>query len=335
MIGQVIKAIREFFYQKNFHEVVVPIFHTSLPLEPNLYAFKVGKYFLPTSPEATLKKAIARGIGNCFAIGHSFRDLEGSSVIHKPEFLMLEWYREKADYRKIMEECEELIFFIKNYILLSSPAERSDLYNNILEIASSGRHVWSRNDRKSRWPVISMENLFAKYAHLSLVEITSDTTIVGYNVINSKDKLVLFARKKGYKTKHFTWESLFNQIFLNEVVPHLPKEPFFLIDYPAKISPLCAKRSDKPYLAERFELYINGVEIANGNTENTDAREVLQAMRNEEKYRKRKGLICPPIDMEFIDALSKMQNKSYAGVGVGVERLAMMLGGIRDIGQLK
>lgn len=291
MLEQVIKSIRDFFYTRNFQEIAVPIFNKSLPLEPNIYAFKVEDYYLPTSPEATLKKAIARGIGNCFAIGHTFRDLEGESPIHKPEFLMLEWYRENAAYEDIMDECKELIHNIKTK-------------TKTLTLDKS-------------WPRISMEYLFAEYAKLDLKEIIDDKAI-------SK-----VAAKKGYKTKEADWESLFNQIFLNEAV--LPHQPFFLIDYPARISPLCVKRQDKPYLAERFELYINGIEIGNGNTENTDATEVLKMMKNEEKYRKKKGLICPPIDMEFIEALRKMRGKSYAGVGLGIERLAMALGNIDDI----
>ncbi len=266
----------------------MPVFNTSLPLEPNIYAFKMGDYYLPTSPEATLKKAIAEGIGNCFAIGLVFRDMEGISPIHKPEFLMLEWYREDADYKKIMEECRELVLF------LNQPRK--------------GRPY------EAKWQVFSLEDLFNKYAKLDLAEIIDD------------NKMLKIAKESRYNTDNVTWEQIFNQIFLNEIEPHLPKEPFFLTDYPAKISPLCAKRKDKPYFAQRFELYINGIEIANGNTENTDSVEVLNSMKQEEKYRKIKGLICPPIDMEFIEALKKMHGKKYAGIGLGIERLGMVLG---------
>ncbi len=168
-----------------------------------------------------------------------------------------------------------------------------------------------------------MLDVFKKYAGLNLEDIMGD---------NAMWKV---AADRGYNTQNATWEQLFNQIFLNEIEAKLPHDPFFLTDYPAKISSLCARRKDKPYLAERFELYINGIEIANGNTENTDAEEILDSMEKEEHYRKKRSLICPPIDMEFIEALRKMSAKSYAGIGLGIDRLAMVLGGITDISQLE
>lgn len=295
---QIIKSIRDFFSARGLREIIIPIFNTSLPLEPNIYAFRLGKYYLPTSPEATLKKKIAQGIGNCFAVGHTFRDLEDTSSIHSPEFLMLEWYRENADYRRIITDTRQLIIFIKEKIK-------------------------SKTLLPEKWQEISMEQVFRKYARLNLSEIIDDKM------------MIKVAAEKGYSIKNTTWEQIFNQIFLNEVEPHLPKEPFFLTDYPAKISPLCAKRTDKPYLAQRFELYIGGVEIANGNSENTDAEGILRSMKEEEKYRKKRGILSPPVDMEFIEALRKMHGKNYAGSGLGVERLAMVLGGIEDISQLE
>lgn len=318
MLEEIIKSIRDYFYKKNFHEVIIPILNKTLPLEPNIYAFKVRDYYLPTSPEATLKKAIAKGIGNCFAIGSTFRDMEDTSPIHRPEFLMLEWYREDADYKKIMEETRELILYCHKVILASESTNATNA-SRIL------RGSWSSQDDVlyNKWPMLSLVDLFQKYAKLNLSEIIDDK------------KMLKTAKTKGYETDNVTWEQLFNQIFLNEIEPHLPKKPFFLIDYPVRISPLCAKRTDKPYLAERFELYINGIEIANGNTENTDAAEVLKAMEEEEKYRKKAGILSPPIDMEFIGALEKMNGKTYAGIGLGIDRLTMIIAGVNDIQSLQ
>ena len=320
---QVIKSVREFFTKKEFHEVVIPVFNSSLPLEQNIYSFKTtwvnlkGKkvFYLTTSPEAYLKKMIAKGIGNCFAIGHSFRNMESAGKIHNPEFLMLEWYRQDAAYEYIMREVKELILFCQKVILASESVSASRIR----------RGSWTSQDDVllHEWPVISLEYLFKKYARLNLADIIDDK------------RLTKAAKEKGYKIEDKTWEQIFNQIFLNEIEPHLsPKEPFFLIDYPAKISPLCAKRKDKPYLAQRFELYIAGIEIGNGNTENTDYKSVHKVFKVESEKRKKVGELSPPIDMEFIRALKKMQGKSYAGIGLGVDRLAMMLGGIKNIKQL-
>lgn len=298
----IIKLIREFFYKEKFREVITPILHEALPLEPNIYAFSTSwntakakkELFFTTSPEATLKKALACGIGNCFSISHCFRNLEGSSPYHNPEFLMLEWYRESATYVDIMGDCERLILYITGSPLdLSSP-----------------------------WKRYSMIDLFEKYAHLDMLEVIDD------------EKMFNMAKKKGYMVKEANWEQIFNQIFLNEIEPHLPLDPCFITDFPARISPLCKPRKDIPEIAERFEVYMAGMELGNGNTENTDDKSVLKIMKEEEKHREKKGILCPPIDYEFINALKQIKKKSYAGIGMGVERLVMILSNIKDIREL-
>lgn len=323
---EIIKSIRQFFYARNFHEAVIPVLNTALPLEQNIYAFKAiwntGKgdrnFYLSTSPEARLKKLIAWGIGNCFAIGHTFRNLEDSGNIHSPEFLMLEWYRENATYRDIMREARALILSIyKAFCKSTSCKECRDGINF-----------------HNKWKVFSMVDLFKKYAKWDLEELCHAESVSASGKI-LKPALTRRGRRvqDDYNIKGATWEQIFNQIFLNEVEAKLPREPFFLTDYPAKISPLCAKRHDKPYLAERFELYIDGKEIANGNTENTDVEDVIRSMKKEEKFRKKMGILSPPIDMEFIESLRKMHGKSYAGIGLGIDRLAMVLGNVEDINQ--
>src|SRR6266498_2907542 len=98
---ELIHQTRQFFRTKNFREIIAPVLKESLPLEPNIYPFqttwnrhnKQNPLYLVTSPESSLKKMLAKGVGNCFAIGHSFRNLESAGTKHNPEFLMLEWYR--------------------------------------------------------------------------------------------------------------------------------------------------------------------------------------------------------------------------------------------------
>lgn len=300
------RAIREFFFSRKFHEVIPPVFTDTIPLEPNIYPFtsdwhpggKTKTQFLATSPERSLKLALAQGIGNCFAIGHTFRDLEGSGPIHSPEFLMLEWYREDAVYTDIMRDVQELIRYITNFVGAGIlPPKRID----------------PSLQQKKSWHILSLVDLFQTYVNLSLEHIIEG------------DVLYDIAKKKGYTTTDTTWSLLFDQIFLNEIEPHLPKTPFFLTDFPSRISPLCKPRSDKPFLAERFELYIQGMELGNGNTENTDVAYVREMFRQERAERKRRNLPCPPEDKEFLSALEYMQKKSYAGIGVGVDRVCILL----------
>lgn len=273
---KIIKSIREFFINRNFHEVITPVLNELIPLELNVYPFKTEGFYLSTSPEKNLKKMLAIGIGNCFSIGHSFRNLEALGPLHTPEFLMLEWYRKNADYTVIMSDVKKLI----NYII--DNIHHSDF--NVLK----------------HYNTFSLITLFREYTKLNLKEI-----------ILSDKKLFDYAKEKSYQTKNASWHQLYDQIFVNEIESKLSKEPCFLIDFPSRVSPLCRPKKNKPYLAERFELYINGIELANGNTENTDIESVKNGLRK-------------PLDHEFLDSLKKMQNASYSGVGIGIDRLSMI-----------
>lgn len=317
-----IRNIRSYFVKEGFYEFTLPILKASLPLEPNIHALKTTwntpknsqTLYLSTSPESELKKIMATGITTkCFALTKSFRNLEGSGPHHQPEFLMLEWYRKNANYTKIMDDVKKLILSIKKSlnIFLKKPP------SSIISLQDTPK------DFSLKWPIISLIDAFTKYAKLNLTEILQD------------EVLWKEAKKKGYSIeKQTSWSELFDQIFLNEILPHLPANPFFLIDFPARISTLCQPRRNNPNFAERFELFIGRVEIANGNTENTNIKYVKRSFNEEKKRRNQTKKVIPPIDNEFLQALEKMQDTTYAGVGLGVERLSMILSGTTDIKKL-
>jgi elongation factor P--beta-lysine ligase len=282
---EVIKSTREFFYAKNFHEVIVPVLNDAVPLEPQLSPFTTlrnslegaKKQYLSLSPERGLKRMLATGMGSCFALGKSFRNLENTGTQHIPEFLMLEWYRENADCHLIMEDAEELILFIQkrcNGIASSFPP-----------LATT-----------SGWRRISLDELLKKR-------------------LGSDYERIMYDDAKG-------WRERFDQLFVNEIESRFPKEPFFLTDFPARISPLCKLQKERPQLAERFELYLNGVEVGNGNMENTDADSVRKALGE-------------PVDETFLSALKKMSSKTYAGMGLGIDRLAMIFSGVKNIREVE
>ncbi len=272
---RIIKSIRNFFYRLNFHEIITPVLNTEIPNEPNLYPFTTcwktvrGEhiFFLPMSPERSLKLALAKGIGNCFSIGHSFRNLEQAGELHSPEFLMLEWYRVDADYHHIMNDVKKLFASINS------------------QFPSASRRI----SFQTEWPIFSLPELFKKYTKHDLIELTNDEM-----------------RRGNY-----------DLIFCNEIETHLPQGPCFITDFPASISPLCKPKKDNPALADRFEFYINGIELGNGNTENTDWQSVRKVF---EEQKKKNGL---PVDEEFLNALKTMNKsgKTFAGIGVGIDRL--------------
>lgn len=308
----VIKTVREFFYHQAFHEVISPVLNKAVPLEPNLYSFStIWKYmnksqvmYLPTSPEASLKKMLAKGLDKVFSIGQTFRNLEPADVEHNPEFLMLEWYRSDANYQKIMTDVEELVNAVwveaKNYL------------GNKEELEYDGEKILLN----SPWKRISLETLF------------NQVTGVDLQKTLELEEIKKLAESFNYQTQGTNWEQLFNQIVMDKIEPLLGKQPLFLIDFPAQTSPLCKIQKNKPYLAERFEVYLGGLEIGNGNNEQTDSSLVKNYFFGEEENRLANNLPSHPIDTHFLEALKTMDDsgKNYAGIGMGVERLVMIMG---------
>lgn len=288
---KVIKQIRSFFDERKFHEIVTPVFHDALPLEPTIYSFSTQwstserkeQFYLATSPESTLKKALASGIGNCYSIAHAFRNLESAGPLHKPEFLMLEWYREDATHEDIMTDVRDLF--------------------SALEIHDS-------------FQTLSLEKLFTDHLLISIQDLTDE------NHMRS------LAKSKGYSIEEASWEQLFNQLFFNEIEPYLPFGLLFLTDFPAKISPLAKPQKIKTFLAERFEVFFNRIELGNGNTEHLDIQTIRKHFDAEKQYRIKRGLPSHPIDEEFLLCIQKLQQteKPYAGIGMGIDRLVMIVG---------
>lgn len=308
---EVIKSVRRFFDEQDFHEVITPVLNDSVPLEPNLYPFStewktnegMKKLFLTISPEKNLKRMLALGIGNCYSVGASFRNLEGAGSLHTPEFLMLEWYRKNAEYTHIMKDVQDLIIYVKNDI---------DTY---LHQSLSPILVYQNEyvDFTREWPKISVSKLLEKLTKRNINEILSDDAI-----------LIQYARNKGYAVEGTTWNEVYDQIFVNEIESQLPKSPFFLVDFPARLSTLCKKKAENPLIAERFELYMFGIELGNGNTESTDVEEIRTVFEYEKQFREKMETV-QAVDEDFLESLTAMQGTSYAGIGLGLDRLSMIM----------
>lgn len=291
-----VNTTREFFKEQEFHEVIPAILNPAVPNEPYLYPFTTGwanhgekhMFYLPTSPERALKIALGEGMGDCFAIGHSFRNLESSGSLHSPEFLMLEWYRENADYLQIMEDVKTYVTYVRDHVE---------------SFPKSTRYLDS-------WRTVSIRDVFEKLF------------CIDYEKIIMNDNIIFAcASRLEYSTKCATWRQLFDQIMVNEIESQLPDGAVFLVDFPSRVSPLCKVKDNESHIAERFELYINKVEIANGNNESLDVKHIQELFEKESK------VSGAPIDVNFLDALQNMKNskQQFAGVGLGIERLMMVL----------
>lgn len=315
---KVLRAIRLFFEDRAFHEVETPLLIAHPPAESYLDVFETTlldrnrnphKAYLSTSPEVPLKELMVAGIGNCFSLTKSFRNMETQSSLHNPEFTILEWYRVGVDYREIMKDCEELLVYINTYLLRTSEDERK----SPKELVYQGNRI----TLESPWERLTVAQAFSKWARIDFDDFFENAADI--------------AAKRGYNPVGATWEELYNQIFLNEVEPRLGRgKPTILYEFPSVMGALARKKKSDPRFAERFEFYIEGLELGDCYSELTDWKEQQLRFENELKEIKRLGKTMYDYDHDFIDAL-KVRLPECSGIAVGVDRLIMLFANSKTI----
>lgn len=311
----VIDAIREYFKSEGFHEAEVPLLLPAPSTEPFLEVFKTelkddqGRRwdgFLPSSPEFALKKLLSAGSGSIFTITKSFRNGEGRSSRHNPEFTILEWYRTPGDYMDVARDFERLMRHILGSV-------RQDGGSRL-------EYQGEKYDLGSPWERISVEAAFQKFAGIE-----TETML-------DEQKLKEVGRHKGYQvTEQTTWEEIWNQILANEIEPKLGvKGPTILYDYPVSQAALSKKKASDPRFAERFEVFMAGFELGNCFSELTDWKEQERRCLADLEERKALGKTEYPMDKDFIEAL-KLGMPETGGIAVGVDRLVALFADTPDI----
>lgn len=313
---KVIDTIRVFFKSQGFHEVSTPILVPVPSIEPNLEVFETElrtasgakkRSFLIMSPEFSIKKLLAAGIGSCFEITQCFRNNEEISRLHNPEFTMLEWYRVGADYRKIMEDFEQLFTRIISNQVSHAPLDKFPYQGEIYDLSLP-------------WPRLSVAEAFQKFCQIDTESLLSE-------------KLIEIGQGRGYKiSPDTTWEQMFNQFFFNEIEPKLKatKKPAIIFDYPASEASLSRPKKSDPRFAERFEIFLAGIELGNCFSELTDAAEQKNRFTDDRTARKSLGKTDYSIDEDLIDAL-KSGIPEVAGIAVGIDRLVMLAANVDSI----
>ena len=310
---RVIAAIRAFFAAQGFVEVETPALQVSPGLEPHLQAFATSldepgagarPRYLQTSPEFAMKKLLVAGVPRLFQLAHCFRNGERSAT-HHPEFTMLEWYRANAGYRDLMADCETLL--------------RAAL-------AAAGRPLFTWRgvsaDPAQPWVYLSVAEAFRRYAAIDLLATAPDPEAPSLELLAAAAQPLGIAPHAGDG-----WEDLFFRIFLERIEPHLGcGAPAILYDYPISMAALARAKPDDPRLAERFELYVCGLELANAFGELTDPEaQRRRFLADQAKKRARYGAAYP-IDEDFLAALAWGMPPS-AGIALGVDRLVMLASG--------
>jgi lysyl-tRNA synthetase class 2 len=287
-----LRSIREFFYGRDFLEVETPNLMRTLSPDPyidpvTVYVGKMGPLWLHTSPEMGMKRLMGALGRPIFEICKVYR-VEELTEIHNTEFTMLEWYR-PGTYLEIMAEVEEMICFVV----------------------------------RERFPERS-DGLAGPYRVYDLGELFLEKTGIDPFRLD-RDGLFGALGERGFRgiDGEDTWNDLFFKVFIQEVEPGMGAErPYFIKDWPSSISTMAKRTGERK--VERFELYINGLEIANGYTELLDPREQRRRFEEDNLERKRLGKDTFPVDEEFLSALRSVKGP-LAGVSVGLDRLLMVL----------
>jgi lysyl-tRNA synthetase class 2 len=318
--GRIAAATRGFFAERDFVEVETPALQVSPGLEPHLMAFETeleepgeGKRsrYLHTSPEFAMKKLLAAGVPRLFQLARVFRNGERSAT-HHPEFTMLEWYRAQASYEELMGDCEGLL----RAALAAAGAK---------EFRWQGR----RSDPSAPFDRIGVAAAFERWCGIDLLATAPDPAAPSLELLGVAARPLGIAPRPGDE-----WEDLFFRIFLERIEPELGTPvPTILQDYPISMAALARPKPGDPRLAERFELYVCGLELANAFGELTDAA-VQRARFEADCARKRARYgFAYPIDEDFLAALAHGLPPS-AGIALGFDRLAMLATGAERIDEV-
>lgn len=293
--ARLLSKLRAFFDEKNILEVQTPILSQAGNTEPTIESFVVQqnnkKTYLNTSPEFAMKRLLAADYGSIYQITPAFRQ-EEQSKRHNSEFTLLEWYRIGFDHHALMHEVDELIRFVaKDYIKLA-PSQHYTYQDAMIKFASIDPF------------------------NTTVSELEAATQAVGIEVVGMDD---------------VSYDVWFDLIMSEVVEKNLPSNcPVFIYDYPSSQAALAKIRKGEQDVAERFELYINGMELANGFYELSDAAEQEQRFHKDQEQRKKNNQQSIPIDKHLIEAM-KEGFPECAGVALGLERLLMVLTGTEDI----
>jgi elongation factor P--(R)-beta-lysine ligase len=314
--GRVKQALRAWFAAEGFTEVEAGILQVSPGNEAHLHAFATeavttegrrAPLYLHTSPEFAAKKLIAAGETRIVDFARVFRNRE-RGPLHHPEFTMVEWYRVGASYEDLMDDCAALM-------------------REACRAAGSTRLTWRG---RSSDPFLAPERVTLAEAFRAEAGIDLLVTVAA-DGSTDRAGLAAQAAEAGIRVSDDDgWADIFSKVLVERIEPKLGfGRPTILCDYPVSEAALARPKAQDPRVAERFELYACGVELANGFGELTDAAEQRRRFEAEMAEKARVYGESYPIDEDFLAALAFMP--PTAGIALGFERLVMLAAGARHI----
>ena len=304
---RLVTAIRRFLDERGFLEVETPV------LQP-LYGGALARPFtthhnaldrelyLRISPELYLKRLIVGGLEKVYEIGKDFRN-EGISHKHNPEFTMLETYEAYADYNDVATMTEELVAHAARETLGTTTIERD------------GEAI----DLTPPWRRVTLRDAIMEQTGIDIAQGGGD-----------RDALAARMREQGFEPGDTPgWGKLVDELLSKHVEPKLI-QPTFVLDYPIELSPFAKTHRSAPELVERFEGFIGGIEVANAFSELNDPDEQRRRFEQQQRLEAAGDDEAHPFDEDYLYALEQGMPPA-GGMGMGVDRLLMMLTGRRSI----
>lgn len=298
-----LKEIRQFFEQNGYWEVETPLLSHDTCVDRHINPIELklseDRLFLQTSPEFAMKRLLIEGADEIFQISKAFREGEVGEN-HNPEFTMVEWYSTSRVLNDQISFVEELILYL---------------------IRLSNRQGWIKTDDDLAVSRYSYEEAFSKHAGLSIFAC-------------SQQQLVTYAQKFGWSLDELDSDrdDLLNYLWANTVEPAFQGMGIVSIyDYPASQAALAKIRDDKHQVAERFETYVNGLEMCNGYQELTDGEELLRRMRNENLKRGKQMQPELPAESQLARDMVSLNYPESSGVALGFDRLVMLCLGAKSL----
>lgn len=315
--GVIAGSLRGFFAEQGFVEVETSVLQVSPGNETHLHAPRTelirpdgsrASRYLRTSPEFACKKLLAAGEERIFEFARVFRDRERGDL-HLPEFTMLEWYRARAPYDAIMAD---------TVVVIAHAAQAT----GIGTFSFRGRTA----DPFAEPELLTVAAAFERFAGIDLL-----STISGNE--GNRAALAQAAAGKVRVAEDDTWSDIFSKVLVEHVEPHLGQGRLtILFEYPSPEAALARVTAGDPRVAERFEVYACGVELANGFGELTDAEEQRQRFTESMAEKQRRYGEAYPLDEDFLAAVAQMPEAS--GVALGFDRLVMLASGATRIDQV-
>ena len=307
--SQIITAFRQFLNQRGFIEAETPVLQPSAGgalAQPFItHQHTLGRdLYLRIALELYLKRLIIGGFDRVYELGRIFRN-EGLSTKHNPEFTMLETYQAYADYNDVMNMLEEMVCQVSQQVLGTDAVKFGD---NTISF-------------KPPWQRIELRQAIIEHAGIDFEEHPD----VGSLRAKMAAKGMEVAPEKGRGR-------LIDELLSTFVEPHLV-QPTFLLHHPVDMSPLAKLKPDNEHLVERFEAFAGGMEIANAFTELNDPIEQRKRFIEQQKSRQAEGEIEEAVDEDFLLALEYGMPPT-GGLGVGIDRLVMLLTGQTSIRQV-